>query len=128
MFTAFITLTPGHHNKGIGFQQFNDLLAVQPIIEVKTLWSLTMELLLQAYRLEEFTCNELQNPKYCDYWPLITTQNRCIFVQYLMEVLKPCPYAPCRCQRDIQSHCLTLTQSTMTSLNIWTALCEYWLT
>ena len=34
---------------------------------------------------------------------------------------------PSGCQRGIQSHCITLSQCTMTCLITWMALCELWL-
>jgi len=36
-------------------------------------------------------------------------------------------FGPCGCQRGIQSHCIMLSQSTMTCFIIWMALCELWL-
>ena len=34
---------------------------------------------------------------------------------------------PCGCQRGIHSHCIILSQCTMTCLILWTAWCELWL-
>jgi len=63
-----------------------------PIMDVKTHWNLTLELLEWAYRLQEFTCEWLQNPKYSDYRPLFTSQDEWTIVKYVMEVLRPLRY------------------------------------
>jgi len=67
-------------------------IAVLPIVDVKTRWISTLELLERAYRLREFTREWLKNPKYSDYQPLFTTQDVWTIVKYVMEVLRPFQY------------------------------------
>jgi hypothetical protein len=59
---------------------------------VKPQWDLTLELLVQAYRLREFTCKSLNNPTYSAYQLLFTTQDECMNVKYLMDVSRPFQY------------------------------------
>ena len=80
-----ITLTPGG-------QKANVQIAVLPIIDVKTWCNLTLELFEPAYRLCEFTCKWLKNPKSSDYRSLYTTENEWTMVKYAMEVLRPFRY------------------------------------
>jgi len=61
--------------KFIHWQTAKIHIAVLPIMDVKTRWKLTVELLKQDYRLWEFTRESLQNPKFSEYRPLFTTQN-----------------------------------------------------
>ena len=65
---------------------------ILPILDVKTRWNLTLELVNHAYRLREFTCEWLNNPKYTDHRPLFTTQNGWTIVKYVMGVLMPFRY------------------------------------
>ena len=89
MLAVFITLTPDRQNEGIDCEKAKVCIAVLPIMDVKTLWNSTLELLKRAYRLREFTPEWLQNPKYSEYRPLFTTQDEWTFVKYVMEVLTP---------------------------------------
>jgi hypothetical protein len=59
---------------------------------VKPRWNSKLELLEHAYRLSEFTCEWLKNPKYNDYRPLFTTQDEWTVGKYVMEVLRPFRY------------------------------------
>ena len=68
-------LTPGCRNEFIDCQKAKVHIAGLPIMDVKTRWNSTLELLERAYRLREFTLNWLQNPKYSEYRPLFTTQD-----------------------------------------------------
>jgi len=61
-------------------------------MDVETRWNSTLELLEYAYRLREFTHEWLQHPKYTDYRPLFTTQDRWTIVKYVMKVLRPSRY------------------------------------
>jgi len=61
-------------------------------MHVQTHWNATLELLECAYRLCEFTCKWLKNPKYSDYRPLFTTQDESTIVKNVMEVLHPFRY------------------------------------
>jgi hypothetical protein len=92
MLTVLITLRPGRQNEFIDYQKAKVRIAVLPIIDVKTRWNATLELLERAYRLREFTCKWLQNPKYAEYRPLFTTQNEWMIGKYVMEVLRPFRY------------------------------------
>jgi hypothetical protein len=88
MLAVLITLTPGHQNEFIDCQKAKVRIAVLPIMDVKTRWNSTLELLNRAYRLREFTCQWLQNPKYAEYRPLFTTQDERKIVKHVMEVLR----------------------------------------
>jgi len=92
MLAVLITLTPGRRNEFIDCQKAKVRIAVLPIIDVKTRWNSTLELLERAYRLREFTREWLQNPKYSEYRPLFTTQDEWTIVKYVMEVLRPFRY------------------------------------
>jgi len=74
MLAVLSTLTPGHRNEFIDGQNAKVRVVALPIMDVKTLWNLTLELLERAWRLHEFTHEWLENPKYSDYWPLFRTQ------------------------------------------------------
>jgi hypothetical protein len=87
MLAVLITLTPGRRNKFIDCQKAKVRIAVLPIMDVKTRWNSTLELLERAYRLREFTREWLKTPKYSDYRPLFTAQDEWIIVKYVMEVL-----------------------------------------
>jgi len=67
-------------------------IAVLPIMDVKTWWNSTLELLEQAYWLLEFTCEWLKHPKYSDCRSLYTTEDQCTIVKYVMGVLMPFRY------------------------------------
>jgi len=92
MLAVLITLTPGRRNEFIDCQKAKVLISVLLIMDVKTRWNFTLELLECAYRLLEFTCEWLQNPKYSGYRQLFTTQDEWTIVKYVMEVLRPFRY------------------------------------
>jgi hypothetical protein len=75
MLAVLIMLTPGRRNEFIDCQKAKVSIAVLPIMDVKTCWNSTLELLQRAFRLQEFTREWLQNPKYAEYRPLYTTQD-----------------------------------------------------
>jgi len=85
-------LTPGRRNEFIDCRNAKVRSEVLPIMDVKTHWNCTLELLERAYRLREFTREWLQNPKYSEYRPPFTTQNEWTIVKYVMEVLRPFRY------------------------------------
>jgi hypothetical protein len=89
---VLITLTPGHRNEFIDCQKAKVRIAVLPIMDVKTRWNSTLELLERAYRLQEFTREWLKNPKYVEYRPLLTTLDEWTIFKYVMEVLRPFRY------------------------------------
>jgi hypothetical protein len=93
MLAKLITLTPGCRNKFIDCQKAKVRIAVLPIMDVNTHWNSTMELLECTYRLQEFTHEWLQNPKYSEYRLLFTTQDEWTIVKYVMEVLRPFRYS-----------------------------------
>jgi hypothetical protein len=66
MLAVLITLTPGRRNEFIDCQKAKVRIAVLPIMDVKTHWNSTLELLERAYRLREFTREWLKNPKYAE--------------------------------------------------------------
>jgi hypothetical protein len=92
MLDVLITLTPGRRNKFIDCQKAKVQIAVLPIMDVKTHWNSTLELLERAYHLQGFTHEWLQNPKYSEYRSLFTTQDELTIVKYVMEVLRPVQY------------------------------------
>jgi hypothetical protein len=87
-----ITLTPGRRNEFIDYQTAKIWIAVLSIMDVKTHWNSTLELLERAYRLREFTWVWIKNPKYTNYQPLFTTQDEWTIVKYVMEGLRPFRY------------------------------------
>ena len=82
-------LTPGRRNEFFDCQKAKVHIAVLPIMDVKTGWKSTLELLECVYSLQEFTREWLQNPKYSEYRPLFTTQDEWTIVRYVMDVLRP---------------------------------------
>jgi len=59
-----ITLIPGRRNEFIDCGEAKVSIAVLPIVDVKTRWNSTLELLEGAFRIHEFTHEWLENPKY----------------------------------------------------------------
>ena len=92
MLALLITLTHGCRNVFIECERAKFRIVLPCIMDVKTPWNSTMELLEHAYRSQEFTCKWLPNPKYSDYCPLCTTQDEWTIVKYIMEVLRPFRY------------------------------------
>jgi len=92
MLAVLITLTPGRRNEFIDCQKAKVHIAVLPIMDVKTRWNSTLELLERAYRLREFTREWHHNPKYAQYRPLFTTRDEWTIVKYVKEVLRPFRY------------------------------------
>jgi len=92
MLAVLITLTPGRRNEFIDCQKAKVRIAVLPIMDVKTRWNSTLELLERAYRLREFTREWHHNPKYAQYRPLFTTRDEWTIVKYVEEVLRPFRY------------------------------------
>jgi len=105
MLAELITLTPGRRNKFIDCKKAKVQIAVLPVMDVKTLWNSTLELLKCAYRLSEFTCEWLKNPNYSNYQPLFTTQDEWTIVKYVMDVLWPLSY---RTLYMLKRHTVTL--------------------
>jgi len=92
MFAVLFMLTPGRRNEFIDCQQADVHIGVLLMMDVKTHWNSTVELLQCTCRLCEFTHGWLQNPKYIDCWPLFTTQDEWTIVKYVVEVLRPFQY------------------------------------
>jgi len=92
MLAVLITLTPGRRNEFIDCQKATVRIAVLPIMDVKTRWNYTLELLERAYRIREFTGEWLPNPRYSEYRPLFTTPDKWTIVKYVIEVLRPFRY------------------------------------
>jgi len=92
MLPVLITLTPGRRNEFIDSQKLKVRVAVLPIMDMKTCWDSTLELLERFFRLREITCEWLNNPQYRDHRPLFTTQDEWTIVKYVMEVLRPFRY------------------------------------
>jgi len=92
MLAVLIMLTPGRRNEFIDCQQAKVRIAVLPIMDVKTRWNSTMELLERVRQSREFTSEWPEKPKYSDYRPLFTIQDEWTIVTYVMEVLRPFRY------------------------------------
>ena len=92
MLAVWVTLTPGRWIEFIDCQGLTVRIAIPPIMNGKTCWNLTLELLERAFRLCEFTRELLENQKCSDYRPLFTTQHEWSIVKYVMEVLRPFQY------------------------------------
>jgi len=92
MLPVSITLTPSGRNEFLDGHKAKVCIVVIPIMDVKTHWNSTLELIERAYRLLEFTRNLLQNPKYSAYRPLFTTQDLSTIVKCVLEVLRPFRY------------------------------------
>jgi len=87
---VWITLTTGRRNEFIDCQKANVRIAVLPIMDVKTWWNPTLELLERTNRLlQEFTREWLHNPNYTDCRPLFTTHDEWTIVKDVIEVLGP---------------------------------------
>jgi len=67
-------------------------IMVLPTMDVKTYWYSTLEWLVWVYQFLEFTHKWLQNPAFCDYWPLLTKQHKWTIIKYVMEVVRPFQY------------------------------------
>jgi len=72
---VLITMAPGHRNEFIDCQKAKVWIPVLTIMDVKTFWNSTLELLERAYQIRRFTPLWLKNPTDSYYRPLITTQN-----------------------------------------------------
>jgi len=92
MLTVLVELTPGCRNEFFACHKAKDCITVLPIMEVKTYWNSTLQLLEGAYWLWEFTREWLHNPKHSDYQPLLTTQDAWTIPNYVMEVFRPFRY------------------------------------
>jgi len=92
MLAVLITLTLGHGNEFIDCQKANVRIALLLIMDVRTLWNPTLELLECILPFREFARECLNNPKYSDYRPLFTTPDEWTIVKYVMEVLRPFRY------------------------------------
>jgi len=92
MLAVLITLTPGCRNIFIDCLKATFLIAVLAIMNVKTCWNSTLELLKCAYSVREFTCEWLQNRRYAEFRPLFTTQDVWMNVMYIREVFRPFQY------------------------------------
>jgi hypothetical protein len=56
-------------------------MALLPIIDVNIYWNAILEYLEWAYRVWEFACEWLQNPKCSEYQPLFATQHKWTIVK-----------------------------------------------
>jgi len=92
MLTVLITLTPGLRNEFIDSQTANVPIAVLLIMDVRIHWNSTLGLLEGAFRLCQFTREEITNPKYSENRPIFTTQDETTIVKYVMEVFRPFRY------------------------------------
>jgi hypothetical protein len=88
MLAVLIMISAGRSNECIDCQKAKVRLAVLLIMDVKRRCNSTLELLEHTYRLREFTCEWLQNPKNSEYQPLFTTQDGWTIIKYLIAVLR----------------------------------------
>jgi len=86
---VLITLTPGYRNEFIDCQNTKVCIGVPPSMDETASSNLKLHWLEGACQLREFTCEWLQNPEFCEYWPLITTQDEWTSVKYVIEVIGP---------------------------------------
>jgi hypothetical protein len=63
MLAILLILTPGRRNEFIDYPKAKVRIAVPPIMDVKTHWNSTLEMLERAYHSREFTREWLHNPK-----------------------------------------------------------------
>jgi hypothetical protein len=89
---VIINIIPNRRNEFIALQKAKVRIAFLPVLDVKTRWNSTLELLERAYRPREFSQEWLKNPKYAEYRALCTTEDEWTIVQYVMEVLRPFRY------------------------------------
>lgn len=87
-----LTLTPGHQNDFIDCQKAKVRIAVLPNMDVNRWYNSTLELLERGHRLQEFTSEWLNNPKYGVNLPLFTTQAESTIIEFIMEPLWPFRY------------------------------------
>jgi hypothetical protein len=66
MLAVLIALTPGCRKKFIDCQKAKVRITVLLIMDLKTHWNFTLELLERNNRLGEFTHEWLQRPKYIE--------------------------------------------------------------
>jgi len=92
MLAVMIMRTPGRRNNFVDWQKAEVRIAVQPIMDMNTPWNSTLELLVHAYQMWDYTCEWLKNPKYSECLPLCPTQHEWTIIKYVMEVLKPFQY------------------------------------
>jgi len=93
MLRTVITLTPGHRNEFIDWQEATLCTTVLPIMNVNTHVNSTLGLLERVYGLREFTHKWLQYTICSDYRPLFTAQDNWTIVQYITERLRPFQYS-----------------------------------
>ena len=89
---VLIMLTSGRRNEFIDCQIAKVRIAVLTIMDEKSCWNSTRELLERAYHLWEFTRDWLENPTYTDYQPLFTTQDEWTILKYIMEEMRSLRY------------------------------------
>jgi len=92
MLAVLVTLTPSRRFKFIDCHKAKVRTVELLIVDVKTPWKSTLELLERAFRLHEFIREWLKNPQYSNYRPLFTTQDKWTIAKYVMEGLKPFRY------------------------------------
>jgi len=126
MLVVLIILTPGRRNEFIDCQKAKVCIAVLPIMDVKTCWNSTPELVERAYRLREFIREWLQNLQYSEYRPQFTTQDEWSIAKYVMQLFRPFRYWTFGCPRGIQLHFITFSQYKVTCSITWMAYCELW--
>ena len=88
MLAVVITLTSVRRNEFIGYEKAKVRIAILPILEVKTGWNATLELLKHAFRLREFTREWPKSPKYINIRPLFAAQDEWTAVKSATEILQ----------------------------------------
>ena len=126
MLAVLITLTPGRQNEFIDCQQAKVHIAVLPIMDGKTCWNSTLELLERAHQLREFTpeCLKTQNTVITGHY----SQHR--ISGWLLSISRRfyghSSTGPCGCRNGIPLLCTTSSLSTITCLLTWMAWWELW--
>jgi len=92
MLVVLYTLTPGCRHFSIDCHKAKVQTTVLPIIDVKTWWNLTLQMLAPTYRLWEFTHQWVMNSNTSDYWPLFWNQHEWTMLKYVMKDFRPFRY------------------------------------
>jgi hypothetical protein len=84
--------TPGLRNLFFDYQKAKVRIVVLPIVDGKTCWNCTLELLERAYPLQELRRKWHPNPINTEYQPMFTTQHEWTNVKFVIEVWRPDRY------------------------------------
>jgi len=126
MLAVFITLTPGRRIEFSDCQKARVRIVWLPIMDVKTRWNLTLELLERAYQLCEFLHDWLKTPIYSDFGYSLQHRMSGQLLSMSWRFGGHSGSGPCGCRNGIPLLCVTSLLSTITCLITWMAWCELW--